>query len=61
MLDNYDLWEQHERERERELQRLPKCWDCDEHIQDDHYYMIDGKPVCPDCLENYYRVENDIE
>jgi formylmethanofuran dehydrogenase subunit E len=60
MLDNYDLWEQHDRERERELQKLPKCDECMEHIQDDHYYVIGGEKICPACLDAYYRVEIEI-
>ena len=61
MIDNYDLWGNHDRERERELQKLPKCDECGEPIQDDHYYQIGNQKICPGCLENYYRVENDIE
>ena len=30
LLDNYDLWEQREMEREEALQKLPKCAECGE-------------------------------
>lgn len=61
LLDNYDLWKQRERERERELEKLPKCDECGEPITEDHYYVIGNQKICPDCLETYYRVENDEE
>lgn len=51
MRDNYDLWEQHDRERERELQKLPKCDECGERIQDDYLYEINGELVCIECLD----------
>ena len=31
--DNYDRWAQHDAEQERQLQMLPKCSECGEHIQ----------------------------
>lgn len=51
--DRYDAWCQ------KELDKLPKCADCEDPIQDDHYYVINDKPICPDCLESGYRKEND--
>ena len=61
LLDNYDLWERHDRERERELKKFPKCDCCGEPITDDYYYDIDGDKICKDCLDKWYRVENDTE
>lgn len=60
MDDNYSLWERHEREQERWLAKLPVCDYCEQHIQDDHYYEIDGEIICPDCLESYFRKENEL-
>ena len=57
ILDNYYAWEIHDAQQERWLQKRPICADCGEHIQDDHYYLIDDKIVCPDCLDSYYRRE----
>ena len=37
------------------LASLPRCANCDEPIQDDHFYMINDEPICPDCLESDYR------
>lgn len=41
----------------RALEWLPVFADCEEPIQDDHYYIIEGVPVCPACLESNYRHE----
>lgn len=57
--DNYDQWEARESEQERKLAELPVCDICDNPIQDDHYYLINGDNVCPDCLDNHFR--KDIE
>lgn len=57
--DNYSLWEANERRRERWLAQLPECDKCGFPIQADHYYEIEGKTICPDCLETYYKRENE--
>lgn len=46
-------------EQERAIARLPICVDCDEPIQDDHYYEINDEVICPDCMESNYRKEVD--
>ena len=53
--DNYDRWLQHDAEQERKLQMLPKCSECDEHIQTDECYEINDELVCPDCLKQNHR------
>ena len=40
----------HDREEQKWLEKLPKCADCGEPIQDDHYYLINDEPICPNCL-----------
>lgn len=55
--DNYDLWEAHDKEQERALEKLPVCGECGEPIQDDFAYKIDGEIICEDCLKAYYRVD----
>lgn len=60
MPDNYSQWEWHERERERRLAERPVCDICDQPIQDDYFYLINGDQVCPDCLENEFRKEVDL-
>ena len=58
--DNYDLWKDHEWEKERRLKRLPKCIECGEPIQSDHAYQFEGKFICPDCME-YHKVDIEEE
>lgn len=53
--DNYDMFVQHDAEQQRKLERLPICADCGEHVQDDHFYLINDEVICPDCLDSNYR------
>ena len=53
--DNYDLFEAHEAEQERWLDMLPRCCECDEPIQDDYLYEINGEYICERCLKDNYR------
>lgn len=57
--DNYDAFRWHDEKQADDLKKRPVCANCGEHIQHDHFYMIDGEPVCPDCLEADYRVSTD--
>lgn len=50
-----DAWD---REHAIQAERFPVCVHCTERIFDDHYYIIEGDPVCPECLQIYYRKEN---
>lgn len=38
-------------QKDRELDKLPICDICGYHIQEDHYYNIDGLKYCPDCIQ----------
>ena len=53
--DNYDMWEQHDHEKEKQLDELPECDYCGHKIQSDHYYDIDGEILCEECLHEHYR------
>ena len=55
--DNYDLWLPHDNAQQAELEKRPICSDCGEHITQDKYYEIDGKKICPECLEYFYEKE----
>ena len=46
-------------DQERRLQQCPICSDCDEPIQDDHYYLINDEVICKNCLESNYRKETE--
>ena len=51
---DFDQWD---REQNEWLEKRPICADCDEPIQDDHYFDINGEAICPDCMEGNYRKE----
>ena len=59
MPDNYSMWEHHGREKEKWLESRPQCDYCQEHIQDDHYFEINGVVICLECLEDNFRKEID--
>jgi formylmethanofuran dehydrogenase subunit E len=45
----------YDREREAELESLPKCSECGNAIQDEYCYEINGEYICEDCLNYYHR------
>ena len=51
-LADFDRWDA---EQQAALNKLPKCSECDEPIQDDCYYEINGECVCPACLDNNHK------
>lgn len=55
MEDNYSKWEQHQRELDAELERLPVCECCGHPIQDDYTWDIDGELLCDGCAADKYR------
>lgn len=63
LLDYNDLFTAHDAKQSRELERLPKCADCCEPIQDEHFFLINDEPICPACLEAGYmkRTEDYVE
>jgi formylmethanofuran dehydrogenase subunit E len=42
-------------EHNRQLEALPVCADCDEHIQDERAYYINGEWICMACMSSYER------
>ena len=50
--DNYDLFEMHEREIERNRRRLPVCAKCGEPITSEKAYDIDGW-CCENCFDEW--------
>ena len=57
--DYNDLHSAYEQERERALEKFPKCDCCGEPITDDYFYNIDGTYICEECLNDNYRVSTD--
>ena len=53
--DNYDLFARHDAEQEAQLEKLPECSECGEHIQDEEAYYINGEWICERCMDSYKR------
>lgn len=53
--DYNDLHDDYERERERRLEKYPKCDLCGEPITDDEFFDIDGTYFHEACLNSEYR------
>lgn len=53
----------HDAEQQAELDRLPKCCECDQPIQTEKCYEFNDELICPECLEDNHRkwVEDCIE
>ncbi len=58
--DPLDDFERRDRLQAKLEETLPECDKCGDPIQDDHFYEIEGKTICPHCLETYYKRENDM-
>jgi formylmethanofuran dehydrogenase subunit E len=50
---DFDRWDA---EQNKQLENLPVCADCDNPIQDDSAYYINGEWICEDCMDSYKRV-----
>ena len=55
--DPIDDFNRYEAECERQLKKLPRCSECDEHITDDYAYYINGEWICEQCMKDNYRRE----
>jgi formylmethanofuran dehydrogenase subunit E len=60
VIDNYDLFDIYDRQQERWLASLPKCDLCNEPIQDEYGYMINGNLICEECLIQNFRFFIDV-
>lgn len=58
--DPLDDFNRLDREQAKCVELLPVCYVCGQPIQDDHYYEIESKNFCPDCLDDCFRKEVDI-
>ena len=57
--DNYDMWLEYDRKQQKKYKMLPICDNCQQHIIDDYFYLINGEKICSECLENEFR--KDVE
>lgn len=51
-LADFDRWDT---EQNKHLAQLPVCADCDEPIQDESAYYINGEWICESCMDAYRR------
>lgn len=51
-LADFNRWDA---EQQRKLDRLPKCYECEEPIQTEECFEINGECVCPECLDNNHK------
>lgn len=49
-LADFDAWDKHQN---KQLERLPVCMDCEQHIQDETAYYINGEWICQACMSAY--------
>lgn len=61
--DPYKDFDRYDAEQEMALAKLPRCSECDEPIQTEKCYEINGEIICPECLELNHekKVEDYIE
>lgn len=52
-------FEHHDWEQAKQLAKLPECDYCNDPIQDDFYYEINGEIICEHCLDHFFR--KDVE
>lgn len=48
-------FERHDREQTAALELLPLCDYCNDHIQDEYLYDINGEFICESCLDRFFR------
>lgn len=47
--------------QERQLDKLPRCSECDEPIQDEYCYCINDEYICEECMQQYKVSTDTIE
>lgn len=56
-------YDRYAEEQDKQLQKLPRCSECDNPIQTEECYEINDELICPECLQDNHRkwVEDYIE
>ena len=54
--DALDDFLRHDAEQEEKLEKRPTCAECQEPIQEEFCYEINGEYICEHCLRAYFRV-----
>lgn len=52
--------ERYYNDKEKELERLPVCSECENPIQTETCYVINGKAVCKNCMEEHKTYTEDL-
>lgn len=53
--DYSELHDRYEAEKQRELDKMPKCSYCNKPITEEHLYDFGGEIICESCLNDNYR------
>ena len=48
-------FDRYEADQHKQLEQLPVCEDCGEHIQDETAFYINGEWICESCMDSYRR------
>ncbi len=51
-------FDRHDREQAKRLAELPVCDVCDDPIQEDFYFEINGENICECCMDRFFKKEN---
>ncbi len=53
-------YERYSLEQEEKLNRLPRCSECDEPIQEETCYEINDEYICERCMQDHIRHTEDL-
>lgn len=56
VIDNFALWEMHDREEQEQLDRLPLCECCNQPIQQEQAVYYNDQWFCEDCEDEAWAV-----
>lgn len=59
VLDNNDMLKQHDSMHQKQLDKLPVCSYCDEPVQEDYYFEINGEVICETCMNRFFKKDID--
>ena len=55
--DNPEIdFARHDAEQQAQLDKLPRCYECTEPMQDDFCYEVNGEYICEICLNDNHLV-----
>lgn len=59
--DNPDRdFDRMDREQQNWLAKRPICCECDEHIQSETCYEINGEYICESCMDDHKKYTTDL-